>query len=376
MFTAFEPSGDAHAATVIRALVQRHPEFLIYAWGGPAMEAAGATVIERTAEDGSMGLGALSKARQVRRHIKAIKRWSKEYRVVAHVPVDSPAANFPICKVLRKAGARTIHLVAPQLWAWGGWRKRKLRKRTNLLLCLLPFEEQWFNDRNIPARFIGHPMINRDIEPDDLHHTAGMLPQAAPKLAIFPGSRMQEVRKNIGLLMKCFDELQTRHADLCGIVCCARPQILKYIKKRFEAPPTSLHFVTVDPDVAVYWCDCALTVSGTMSLGIARQLKPMVGVYRVGWIGKLISMVMLRTKHRLLPNIVAGERIVPEFVPYAGGPMPIVHALSPIVADTRVAMRHSAALRVMCSQFDGHDPGNEAADLIALVAGGETIETE
>ena len=82
--------------------------------------------------------------------------------------VDSPAANFPICKILRKHGTRTVHLVAPQLWAWGRGRIGKLRRRTDLVLCMLPFEEQWFNDRNIPARFVGHPAMSRPLDEDEL----------------------------------------------------------------------------------------------------------------------------------------------------------------------------------------------------------------
>src|SRR5687768_8792221 len=125
------------------------------------MEKAGATILGRTADDGSMGLGALKRARSVSKEIKRIKQWCREYRVIAHVAVDSPAANFPICRAVKKTGARIIHLVAPQMWAWGRWRVGKLRRLTDLVLCLLPHEEQWFNDRGVPAKFIGHPALNR-----------------------------------------------------------------------------------------------------------------------------------------------------------------------------------------------------------------------
>jgi lipid A disaccharide synthetase len=98
---------------VIRELLRLVPSLKVYAWGGPKMEQAGATLLGRTAEDGAMGLGALKRARSVRREIKRIKQWCREYRVIAHVAVDSPAANWPICKALKKTGARIIHLVAP-----------------------------------------------------------------------------------------------------------------------------------------------------------------------------------------------------------------------------------------------------------------------
>src|SRR5687767_10736925 len=108
LFTAFEPSGDVHAAPIIKELLRRVPQLKVYAWGGPRMEAAGATILGRTADDGSMGLGSIGRARSVAREVKRIKQWIKQYRVLAHVAVDSPAANFPVCRAAKKSGARVI----------------------------------------------------------------------------------------------------------------------------------------------------------------------------------------------------------------------------------------------------------------------------
>src|SRR5690606_30753167 len=238
LFTAFEPSGDALAAPVIAELLRVAPDLHVYAWGGPKMEAAGAKLLGQTAGDGTMGLGALKKVRAVRREIKRIKEWSRQYRVLAHVAVDSPAANFPICKAMRKTGARVIHLAAPQLWAWGGWRIGKLRRLTDLVLCLLPFEEQWFNDRGVPARFIGHPVMNRTIDEAALQSQMHGLPQGTPRVAIFPGSRTQEVRANIRLVVNTYIELQGRHAGMAGLIVAANPEIAKLIRKKIGHFPT------------------------------------------------------------------------------------------------------------------------------------------
>ena len=152
LFTAFEPSGDAHAAPVVKALRGLAPDLFVAAWGGPKLHEAGATVIERSADDGAMGLSALSRMGAVRRHAAAIDRWRSQHRVTVHVPVDSPAANFPIARRFKRSGVRVCHLVAPQLWAWGAWRLNKLRRCTDCVLCLLPFEEKWFRDRQISAK--------------------------------------------------------------------------------------------------------------------------------------------------------------------------------------------------------------------------------
>ncbi|MEE8508230.1 MAG: hypothetical protein V3T07_04135, partial [Myxococcota bacterium] len=223
LFTAFEPSGDAHAAPVIRELRRRHPKLRIYAWGGKKMQEAGASIVERTAEDAVMGVAAATRVFAARRQVGRVKRWARGQRLLAHVAVDAPAVNFPICRVMRKAGARSIHLVAPQLWAWGRWRLGKLRRVTSMVLCLLPFEEEWFRRRRIPARFIGHPAMNRELDAEALREQMYGLPQGAPRIAIFPGSRAQEVRANLRLLIGAYTELQGRHGGMGGVIVAANP---------------------------------------------------------------------------------------------------------------------------------------------------------
>ena len=367
LFTAFEPSGDNLAAPVIAELKRMVPQLNIYACGGPQMEQAGATIIERTADSAAMGLNSVRKARQVRRQIKSIQRWAKEYRVLAHVPVDSPAANFPICRIMRSGGARVVHLVAPQIWAWGGGRIRKLRKLTDLVLCLLPFEEQWFNDRQVPARFIGHPRINRALDQEKLKDQMRGLPQSAPKIGIFPGSRAHEVTANIRLLSSAYHELQGRYGGMCGVIVAATPEMAQLVRKKLKQFPTNLHMVTGQSEAVIGWCDIAIAVSGTITLDLARQRKPMIGVYKTGLIQYLLSKVLLRTKFRLLPNIIADREIVPEFVPHAGGSGPIVREATHLLHDSKNQATQSAELNRVVMRFANKRPDIEAAKYIVNV---------
>ena len=366
LFTAFEPSGDAHAAPVIRELLRLVPSLKVYAWGGPKMEQAGATLLGRTAEDGAMGLGALKRARSVRREIKRIKQWCREYRVIAHVAVDSPAANWPICKALKKTGARIIHLVAPQVWAWGGWRIKKLRKLTDLVLCLLPNEEQYFNERGVPAKFIGHPVLNHPVDEAAMRDQMHGLPQGAPRIAIFPGSRSQEVKANVRLLVNTFIELQGRHAGAAGVIVAANQNCAKIVRRKIKVFPTGMHMVTGLHEAAIGWCDLALAVSGTITLDITRQRKPMIGVYKKGIIEWLIAKVLIRS-YCLLPNVIAEREVVPEFVPHVGGAMPIVKVASRYLLDSKKAANQSEELNRICLRFAGKKPAEEATRLIIKV---------
>lgn len=369
LFTAFEPSGDAHAAPVIRELRDRAPWLTVYAWGGPKMAEAGATIVQKTSADGSMGLSALKKISEVRREVRHIRRWSKSYRVLAHVPVDSPAANFPICKVMKKRGAKVVHLVAPQLWAWAPWRIAKLRRRTDLVLCLLPFEEQYFKDRGIAAHFIGHPRINRKLDEEALSEQAHGLPQGNPRIAILPGSRRHEVQANLKLLTSVFNELQGRHHALSGVIVASNPEIAALVRKRMKLFPTGLNLVTSSADPVIRWADLCLAVSGTITLDITRQCKAMVGVYKTGPLSVALSKLLLRTPYCLLPNIIAEREIVPEFVPYAGGPMPIVRAATEILQDSKKAAVQQEHLARVLTRFAHKKPAIEAAKRILDVVG-------
>jgi lipid-A-disaccharide synthase len=364
LFTAFEPSGDALAAPVIAEL-GRYGEWIdIHACGGSQMEAAGATLIERTADGASMGLSALKHGLALRRMVRRITDWAADRRVVAHVAVDAPASNFPIGKAMRAAGARVVHLVAPQIWGWAGWRIGKLRRMTSLVLCVLPFEEQWFTERKVPARFIGHPAINRTIDLDALREQMHGLPQGAPRLGIFPGSRGHEVRANTRQLVEVYGELQGRHAGMAGVIVAANPELARLIRRRVSVFPTGLHMITGSADAVIAWCDLAVAVSGTITLDIAAHRKPMIGVYKTGLPSWILARLLISTPHRLLPNIIAEREVVPEFVPYLGGPMRIVKQASRILLDSKHGAIQSEELHRVCLRFANHDPAVEAAKAI------------
>ena len=364
LFTAFEPSGDALAAPVIAELSRYGDWIEIHACGGPKMEAAGATLIERTADGGSMGLNALSRGLAMRRLLGRIRSWASDRRVVAHVAVDSPAANFPIGRAMGAAGARVVHLVAPQIWAWARWRIGKLRRQTRLVLCVLPFEEQWFTERNVPARFIGHPAVNRTIDLEALRERMHGLPQGAPRLGIFPGSRGHEVRLNTGLLVDAYAELQSRHAGMCGVIVAANPKMAQIIRRRVKVFPTGLHMITGTTDAVIAWCDLALAVSGTITLDIAAHRKPMIGVYKTGLATWILAKLLVRSRYGLLPNIIAEREVVPEFAPHLGGSAPIVKRASRILLDSKHGAVQSEELHRVCLRFANHDPAVEAAKAI------------
>ena len=365
LVTAFEPSGDAHAAPLVAALRGMAPGVRVVGWGGPRMRAAGCEMAGETARDGAMTLVGLRKIREVRRIVHEIRAWARANPVDVHVPVDSPAANWHIASWMKAHGSRVVNLVAPQLWAWAPWRIRKWRRTSDAILCLLPFEEEWFRSRGVRAHFVGHPVLSRPVGADALARAAAF-PKGSPRLLLLPGSRSGEVRANMPRMLEAFRAVSRGRPGLAGLVMAANESLVPLVRAAAggAAWPRNLALAHGDPDAAIAWCDCALNVSGTVSLDLAHQRKPMVAVYWTGLVKVAGGGVLLTMPNRLLPNIVAGRRVVPEFVPHAGGVGPVVRALARYLDDPAARARTARDLDAVARRFEGHDPGREAAEVV------------
>lgn len=371
LFTGFEPSGDDHAAAVIAELRRRHPGLKMYAWGGPHMAAAGAEIIEETGRDAVMGVPGLAKIREHRAINERIAAWLEENPIAVHVPVDSPAANFPICRLARESGAKVVHLVAPQVWAWASWRVRKLRRLSNFVCCLLPFEEDWFREHDVRAKFVGHPLFDTPLDLAALDRAIAGWPAASPKIALLPGSRPAEIRKNFPLLLSAYKRIATEHPDIAGVVAATRPDIEPAVRELAGGPwPESLRFVSHQTDEAIRWADLCLVVSGTVTLQIARQRKPMVIVYKLNRLSyNLIGRWLIKTPFFSLPNLIAGKRIVPELIPHFGGADAIVDEAVGLLERPELVERQKAALAQVVARFEGLNAAKGAADVIEQIAG-------
>lgn len=374
LFTAFEPSGDDHASTVIAELKRRHPDLPIYAWGGPKMQRAGAVVVERTGHDAVMGMPGWRKIREHTFINERIEGWMREYRPLVHIPVDSPAANFPICKAAKALGIKVVHLVAPQIWAWGRWRIRKLRRLTDMVLCLLPFEEGFFLKRGVAARFIGHPLFDEPLNEADLARRAAALGEGSPRVALMPGSRPRELEGSWPLLLDAFRELRIAYPGLTGVVAATTPQVKQDLHTRAQdlgGLPDGLSIVAGDADAVIRWCDLALVKSGTITLQIARQTKPMVIFYKQQTSPVLyhsLRLVAVSTHFFTLPNILAQREIVPELVPHFGGHEEVVVAARKLLDSPERMEQQREELARIIELFRGRDASMNAADAIEEVA--------
>lgn len=383
LFTAFEPSGDEHAAPVIRHLRETRPDISIYALGGPKMKAAGATLIENTVNDAAMLAGALAKINEHRAIRRRLHVWLADHPIALHVPTDSPAANWGICKITKAlpgVGAKVVHLVAPQVWAWASWRVKRLQKWSDRTLCLLPFEPAWFAKHDVDARFIGHPLFDSPLDTESLDATAATLPDAKTKLALLPGSRPGEIRKNWPLMRRVFTEVDGRLSGCEAVVAVGSDRQRDQLMRLDPTIGGKVQIETGQTDAAIHWADAVLTVSGTVTLHVARHAKPMAIVYRVPWLNwQLIGRWLIDTRTFTLPNLIANDgphkdrsrHIVREFVPQLSDhATPIADEIVSLIEDETKRAKQIEAVREALAKFDGHDAGREASEAILEVLDG------
>jgi len=357
LLTAFEPSGDALGAMATAGLKAIDPTIRVVGLGGTLMKSAGVELLAHTTKEAAMGVGAISEIKRIKRLVDFIGAWIKENKPDVVVAVDSPAANWPVCKVARKHGCKVIHLAAPQLWAWAPWRIKKMKRLSDHVMCLLPFEPEWFESRGMPATFIGHPAMKKN-EIEEVQ-----LPTGKPKIILLPGSRKSEIQKNLPMQQEILRRIKMEFPETTAVIACRGEDV-----ERVQACSSDVQIISDALPAVLEWGDLALCVSGTVSLHVMNHETPMIGMYKVNALSMLCSKIVLNTPHRLLPNLIVGKRIVPEFIPCKYTPRAIADVAIELLADEEAMKAMRNRLKQEASVYTEHNPSKEAAELILSFA--------
>lgn len=356
-FSAGEPSGDAHAAAVAAALRQRLPGVVLEAFGGPALAAAGVTMVDRMEHYSVVGfveaIGAIpAHYRLLHRTMDAVT--AGRYDLV--VLVDYPGYHLRLAERVAARGVPVLYYVAPQLWAWGASRVRRLRA-VRRVAVILPFEEEFFRAHGIAATFVGHPLLDRPAPPREAaQRTLGLDPDR-PVLGLFPGSRGIEVRRHWPAFRAA-----------AALVARARPdlQVIAAGTPRGVYPdpgPIAVHHG--DAGLVFAASDAGICKSGTTTLEAALADVPMVIAYRLNVLSYLLARRLSTVEWAGLVNLVAGEEIAPELLQQRATPAALAAAVTPLLdPDHPVTRRQREGLALVRRRLGA--PG--AAERVAGLA--------
>jgi lipid-A-disaccharide synthase len=316
---AGEASGDLLGAGLIRAIRERVPEATFEGVAGPAMVEAGCEQWEDAEQLAVFGLieplTHIPRLLKLRRSLA--KRWIESPPDV-FVGIDAPDFNLGLEKKLRKSGIRTVHYVSPSIWVWRAGRIETVRKAADRVLCILPFEKKIYDEKGIDAVFVGHPKATSLPADIDVASAREMLNiGAGPVVAVLPGSRVSEVER-LGPVFATTAAMLLKHRDdLNFITPVASAKLRPLIEQQLAAAGVLDKFCLVEGDSieAMSAADVVLLASGTAALESALLGKPTVAAYAIAKLGAVIARVIgLRNKYFTIPNLVADEALIPEFI--------------------------------------------------------------
>ena len=335
LFVVGETSGDLHASGVARELRDGGAPYALRGIGGDLMAEAGVALDEHIRGLAVMGfvevLKHLPKHRAMLRELRARLRSGDVALVVL---VDYPGFNMRVAQAAAEAGVPVLYYVAPQVWAWGAGRLTKLARWVTKAAVILPFEEQLLRDHGIDATFVGHPLLDRAVSMPSRQEARATLrlPADARVLALFPGSREQEIARHLDVFVATAQRLRADDPSL-EVVVSAAPHV------RIDEARCPFRIERGASFPILRAADAAMCKSGTTTLEATVAGCPHVVAYRTHPLTYWAATRLVKLSHIGLVNIVAGREVAREFVQDRLQPDTVAAALAPLLDTASPARR-------------------------------------
>jgi lipid-A-disaccharide synthase len=317
---AGEPSGDVHGGNLVRALRQRRPDVECVGFGGDRLEAAGCRLLYPLCRLAVMWfLRVLVQAPRFLRLLDQADRYFRDERPDAVVLIDYPGFNWHLARLAHARGIPVFYFVPPQLWAWAGWRVKKMRRTVDHVLCTLPFEEAWYRARHVPAHTVGHPYFDElTRQRPDADFLKRQRDRGGAVVALLPGSRDQEIERNLPTLVRAAERIHAARPDARFLVACLHPaqaeRVAAYLRRHSGAAlPVEVHSGRT-PEI-IQAARACVAVSGSVGLELLYHGKPSVVVYRMmGRVDLAVGRWFMKCRYISLVNLLADRELFPEYL--------------------------------------------------------------
>lgn len=377
---AGEMSGDLLGAALMRQIRALQPEVSFVGIGGPQMQAEGLESLFAMEKLSVMGLvevaGRLRELLGIRDAL--VTRLTGDLPVQLFIGIDAPDFNLRVSARLRSYGIRTVQYVSPSVWAWRPGRIKSIRQAVDLVLCLFPFEVEFYQRHDMAAVFVGHPLaqtmpLDHQVEP--AKRQLGLSPQRR-QVALLPGSRGGEVARLLPLMFEVAAVLHRQDPSLGFLVPVASAAREHQIRQLHNQLPESLrHAIRLMVDrqqrgsmgrQVMAASDVVLLASGTATLEALLLERPMVVVYRLHWMTYWLARWLVRIPHVALPNILAGRQVVPELIQHQAR-VEAVSAAVQALLQPQAAAAQQQVLHALHVQLQGSAAVNPAQAVLALL---------
>ena len=371
---AGESSGDQLGGSLITALRNLSPDIRITAMAGPKMVAAGCEPIAGVDELSVMGLAeVLRKYPSLRRLRNRVRDFYLESRPDVFVGIDVPDFVLGIEASLRAAGIKTVHCVAPQIWAWRQSRAKRIAEKVDLLLTLFPFEVPFYERYNVNATYIGHPIADQfplECDKSAAQQRLG-LTQGRLAVAIMPGSRSQEWMRHADLFLHSVKLFATRVPDAVFMVGAASPAAKDHLRQRADQICRDLDITVLEgrSHEILLASDLALCASGTVTMEGLFAKTPLVVAYKISPLTYAVMKRMVKIPFIAMPNILAGREVLPEFVQNDAQPQALADALVCWSRSPQRVADFQRECRTIHASLRGNAAQRAANEILQLASG-------
>ena len=366
---AGEASGDRLAADLLREL-KKNPKLKAYGVGGPMLKAAGQEQSLNLAKHAVVGLTDV---------LKNLPKFLKIFREVKHeiaevnpdvvILVDYPGFNLRLAKALhgQRNAPPIVYYVSPQVWAWKAGRAKLMERILDRLLVIFPFEVDWFAKHapKLKTKWVGHPLADRWIK-----QTKDGPKDEIPCVALLPGSRAKEIAKHWPVLLQAAQRIVREQKNVTFMTLATDHEMRQKLEEEWARQPmsgVSLDILAGQSLTQLTRCSLAIVASGTATLECAMAGLPMLVIYKTSWLTYWLGRFLIQLPYLSMVNVLAGEKVVPEFLQRAMEPERLAKAALQILRNPKGAEAMAGRIRDVAKKLGGPGAAMRAAGEIEEV---------
>ena len=382
MVVAGDPSGDANAADLVRALAQAVPNAQFIGAGGPGMAEAGVRLEFNLTEDAAIGpVDAIKKLGSFWRRCRHLANLANERQPELVILVDFYTFNQRLARGIKefvraRAGAgsswvpKIVQYTSPQVWASRPGRAEELARNVDLLLCLFPFEKDWYARRGTPLRveFVGHPLFDRHAAAQAVSADANRPAEEIPTIVLLPGSRTGELKRHLPVMLAAAHEIEAARAVRFKLVA-ADERLADYLRTFQVAGAPKVEIQTGRLADALSTATLAIASTGTVTMECAYFGVPTVAMYKTSFLFHLLARSLVTVKYLAMPNLLADEPLFPEFIQRRATAENLAKAALDLLADAPRRSAIRAKLQRVIESFGGPGSSRRAAAIILQLMG-------
>ena len=360
---AGEASGDLHGANLMKALKRLDEQAVFRCWGGDRMQGAGGEMVKHYRDLAFMGfVEVVLNLRTILRNIRFCKKDIQDFQPDVLILIDYPGFNLRIAEFAKKKGFRVFYYISPQVWAWHRSRVNKMKPIIDRLFVILPFEQNFYKAYNWDVDFTGHPLLDAleekapafaKLRPEDLQ-----LPEDKQIVALLPGSRRQEIKRVLPVMLSVVPEFGHYQFVIAGA-----PGVPEEFYHQFTRS-TDVPIVANQTYELLHLSAAALVTSGTATLETALMEVPQVVCYKGGWLSYYIARRLVQVDYISLVNLILGREVVKELIQGELTTENLVNELRKILPDGISHASFAINYRQLKAELGGKGASAKAAELM------------